>query len=375
MDLVKELIASPRLSPLPLRNVTWMNNGSTKVWLKIDWNDPNGPDPLRSIKRKPATFIFQDALQKEYITPNKILISATSGNIGVELALLAAQHDIPFYCVAPGGILPEGIRVLQEVGANVIKTTEQEVCPREFTVFFTRGYSHEFHHRLVNLDQFFSWLNPLAHCYTTAAEIFENGDIDVDAVVTCLGSCGTIGGILQYIEMKKSGVQVFGAQPEKNQGVPGTHVIKGDCAWSPENYSPILLPGSNISTVDNVDSFAFAVKLWQEGIPAGPSTGMALSLAYNKIRSGLGGNIIVISADNNLKYSGLMISELTKHKDEILKRYPELDLADPIENYMKEAEDAINSERMSQSIKRHYQVDKTGSQFEVQDIEEIIIGR
>ena len=352
-----------------------MNTSSARVWLKIEWNDPAGDDPLRSIKRKPAWFVFHDALQKEYLAPNKIIISATSGNLGIELALLAKQHDIPFYCVVPGAILPEGIQVLQEVGAHVIRTTEQEVCPREFTVFFTRGYAHEFHHRLVNLDQFFSWLNPVAHSLTTAKETFENGHIEVDTVITCLGSCGTVGGFLQYVSLRNLDVQVLGAQPAKHQGIPGTHVIKGDCDWSPENYSPVMLPDANIVTVDNVDSFAFTVKLWQGGIPAGPSTGMALSLAYNKIRSGLRGNIVAISADNNLKYPELLIAELTRHKTEILSRYPELELAEPIETYLEEAQTAVTENRMSKCIQQQYSIDSPGTTFEVQDIEDIVEGR
>lgn len=375
MDIAKKLTTDRNLSPIPLREVPWMRTDSARVWLKIEWNDPTGIDPLRSIKRKPAWFIFHDAIQKQYITPNKIVVSATSGNLGIELALLAREHAVPFYCVAPGGILPEGIQVLQEVGANVIRTAEQEVCPREFTVFYTRGYSHEYHHRLVNLDQFYSWLNPLAHSFTTAKEIFENGQIEVDAVFTCLGSCGTIGGILQYVGLRELDVQVFGAQPAKHQGIPGTHVIKGDCLWSPENYSPVVLPEANIVTVDNVDSFAFTVKLWQEGICAGPSTGMALSVAYRKIHDGLRGNIIAISADSNLKYPELLISELTMHRDEIVSRYPEFELAEPIEQYLEDARNAIDEERMVKSIRRHYQIETPGAVFEVQDIEDIVTSR
>lgn len=372
MQLSRTLISDPALTPFPMHQIDWMGDNTAKVWLKIEWSDPAGDDPLRTIKRKPAWFMFHDALKRGYLSSGKILISATSGNLGIEFALLAQKYNIPFYCVAPGAILPEGIQILKDVGANVIRTAEQEVCPREFTVFYARGYSHEFHHRLVNLDQFFSWLNPLAHSYTTAKEIFENNQVDADAVFTCLGSCGTVGGILHYIGMKNLNVQVFGAQPAKNQGVPGTHIIKGDCIWSPENYSPVVLPDENIATVDNIDAFAFTVKLWQKGIPAGPSTGMALSLAYKKIRAGLSGNMVVISADSNLKYPDLLATELSQKKDEILKRYPELELAEPIEQYLAELEKAAGENHLTKSIQNCYSIEKPGNIFEVQDIEEII---
>jgi len=365
-----------RLSPpsLPLQKVEWLTSSGATFWLKRDWDDPEGPDPLRSIKRKPALFMFHDAMQKQYLAPGKLIISATSGNLGIELAFLARQHGFPFYCVAPGAILPEGLEILRAVGANVIRTTEREVCPREFTVFYTRGYAHEFHHRLVNLDQFYSWLNPLSHCRTTAREIFEESSIRVDAVAACLGSCGTVGGILSYIESKKLDVQVFGAQPDRSQGIPGTHVIRGDCRWSPENYSPVVLPDRNVLTVDNVDSFAFSVKLWSEGVAAGPSTGMALALADRQARAGLRGNIVVISADSNLKYPGLIRSELIKHREEILCRYPELDLGRPIERAIEEADRDIGSHRTERRIQQAYSVSSAGAIFDAEEIEEIVAG-
>jgi hypothetical protein len=239
-------------------------------------------------------------------------------------------------------------------------------------VFYVRGYAHEFHHRLVNLEQFSSWLNPLVHSVATAPEIFSGEFGEVDAICCCLGSCGTIGGLLTYIANTGGATQVWGAQPEVSHQVPGTHVIRGECLWNPENFSPMVLGEDRICTVEFVDSMAYTVKLWEKGIPAGPSSGMALALAGKKIRDGLRGNIVVLSADNNFKYPQLLFDELTKHRDEILKRRPELQLEQALSAYLSELEKKLDGGGLYDRISRAYAVKQPGEIREAWDIEEIV---
>jgi cysteine synthase len=367
MDLQEFYKTIPRTQPIRL---DWFGPEGTTVWLKTEWTDPDGPDPLRSLKRKPAYYIFHDAVQKQYATPDKLLLVASSGNLGVELALLANQHRLPLYCVAPGEIIDEGLDVLKATGAHVLTTSDNEVCPREFTVFFARGYAHEFHHRLVNLEQFYSWLNPLVHSVTTAPEIFDGDFGKVDAVCCCVGSCGTLGGILTYLATTGYQAQVWSAQPEVSQQVPGTHVIRGSCRWAPENFSPVVFPEERVCTVEFVDSMAYTVKLWEQGIPAGPSSGMALALAAEKIRDGLRGNIVVLSADNNFKYPQLLFDEFTKHRGAILERHS--DLEQPLQKYLDELRQAIEAGGLDARIARAYSVPAPGTIRDALEIEDIV---
>ena len=369
MDIQPLLRAIPRTEPIRL---DWFESEGTSVWLKTEWSDPDGPDPLRSLKRKPAWFIFHDALRKQQATAGKLLLSATSGNLGVELALLANGTGLPLYCVAPGSIIQEGLDVLRAAGAHVLSTSDNEVCPREFTVFYARGYAHEFHHRLVNLEQFYSWLNPLVHSLTTAPEIFSGAFGDVDAVCCCVGSCGTAAGLLTYIANTGRPAEVWGAQPEISHQVPGTHVIRGECRWSPENFSPLALPEDRVCTVPFADSMAFTVKLWEKGIRAGPSSGMALALAHQRIRDGLRGNIVVLSADNNFKYPRLLHDELTKHRDDILARHPELRLERPLQDYLDELQRKLDAGDLTARIAEAYAVPCPGTIQDAWEIEDIV---
>jgi uncharacterized protein (DUF433 family) len=151
-------------------------------------------------------------------------------------------------------------------------------------------------------------------------------------------------------------------------------VIKGDCKWSPENYSPVVLTGDSIQTVDNADSFAFTVKLWQTGVPAGPSTGMALAQAYRMVREGATGNLVITSPDNNFKYGDLIRDKLKDTKEEIITRYPELELDDVIDDYVRHLSGAYSLEWTLEQVRKHYPVTFRGRMFEPKDIEDVVLG-
>jgi cysteine synthase len=347
---------------------------TASVWLKKEWLDPNSSDPIRSIKRKPACLLFTDTLEKQYVGKKKLLISATSGNFGIETGLLSLAWGYPFFAVVPAVIPEYNLKVLRALGIHVIRTTEQETCPREFTVFFVRGYAHEFHHRLVNVEQYYSWLNPLVHSVTTAKEIFEGLRNAVDYIVASVGTCGTICGIKQYVMAAGRQAQVVGVQPALHHGVPGTHIIKGDCTWSPENYSPAVLPEESIYVADSVDAYAFTAKLWQLGIPAGPSTGMAMAQAYRMIAGGASGNIVVISPDSNFKYGDLISDRLAALKDEIDERFPDLELEDTIDEYVRHLTNNAGMAWVIERLRECYPTATEGGLFQANDIEDIVAG-
>jgi cysteine synthase A len=370
-----EVLCNSILDPIPLVRLGPLSKNSAQVWLKKEWTDPNGPDPIRSIKRKPACLLFSDILEKQYIGKNKMLVSATSGNFGIEVGLLAVSWGYPFYAVVPAVIPEYNLEVLRALGVNVIRTTEQETCPREFTVFYVRGYAHEFHHRLVNLEQYYSWLNPLAHSLTTAKEIFEGAEGEVDYIVAAVGSCGTICGIQQYLAATGRETKIVGVQPEIHHGVPGTHIIKGGCTWSPENYSPAIVPEENIHVADSVDAYAFTAWLWQMGIPAGPSTGMAMTQAYRMVREGATGNIVVISPDSNFKYGDLIADSLAVYGDDIVERYPELELDETIHKYEDHLTESAHMEWMLERVRACYPCEARGDLYRARDIEDIVAGK
>ena len=87
----QDLLCTAGLSPLPIVEVEAFRTESARIWLKREWDDPEASDPLRSVKRKPACLLTGDVLEKSYVGPGKIGISATSGNLGNEIGLLTAM--------------------------------------------------------------------------------------------------------------------------------------------------------------------------------------------------------------------------------------------------------------------------------------------
>lgn len=372
-----EISRDNNLLSIPMVKVQSLSDKHVTVWLKKEWEEPSSNDPLRTIKRKPAYFLFYEELERAKLSQvnlreNGILISATSGNLGIEVGLRAMYEGYKFICVVPSSIPEYNLEVMLGLGIDVIQTGEQKTCPREQTVFLVRQYVTEEPNCLyVNIDQYYKFLNPASQIIT-GKEIFRELK-KVDVIICAVGSCGTISGIKQYIWANDYETKVIGVQPVADQGIPGAHIVKGDCKWSPENYSA-MISGKEIYDADWVDSFAFTGLLWGEGINAGPSTGMALSHAYKMIRKGARGTIVVISPDNNFKYEDFLLERLIQTKAEILERYSELRLKKTIENYTRYLrKNGINW--IEERIKESYCPNKRGKMFHVKYLEEIGLGR
>lgn len=103
-----------------------------------------------------------------------------------------------------------------------------------------------------------------------------------------------------------------------------------------------------------MDAYAYAAKLWEAGITAGPSTGMALAEAHRLVREGASGNMVVISPDSNFKYGDLLEHNLSMLRDEILDRYPDLELERVIERYIDYLDQQAGQEWMLDRIAECY---------------------
>jgi len=368
----QELICAAGLAPLPIVEIEALATAGARIWLKQEWDDPYGPDPLRSIKRKPACLLTADLVEKRQVDSGRLAISATSGNLGIEVGLIAALEGFPFLAVVPEHVPVQNMEIMLELGVDVVQTTETGACPGDLTVFFARGCAAEYRTRLVNIEQYASWLNPLSHSALTARELFEAFEQPVDHVVTPVGSCGTLGGLYQYLLATGRLARLVGVQAVGEGLVPGIHAVAGDRAWTPENFSPAVLPADCVRTADAVDAYAFATKLWACGIPVGPSTGLALAQAYRLARSGLSGNLVVISPDSNFKYGDVISDALRELRVEILARYPELEIDDAIDAYAEEMREAYGLGHTLQRVRQCYPVEKRGQLYSARDVRDIV---
>ena len=371
--ITQELLRDPSSGPRPLIRLAGLSTKRARIWLKPEWTDPCGSDPLRSIKRKPASLLLGDALEKGYFARNEVIVSATSGNLGIELGLLANARGVPFFAVVPADVPSHNLHILRRLGIHALRTAEASACPGRETVFFARRCAGVLGRKVVNLEQFNSWLNPLSHSLTTAPEVFDELE-KVDYIVASMGSSGTASGIAQYVMSTRRKTRVIAVQPALDHGVPGTlsvrtQVTHGESRWSPENYSPAVVGERYLRTADTIDAYAYAAKLWQLGVPAGPSTGLALAHARCLVEHGTLGDIVVISPDNNFKYARLIAETLAANEQEIRARYPDLELDDTIAAYRAHLEEARGPEWTSARIDACYPARGEGMVFEARSVE------
>lgn len=251
-----ELIYSEDLKPLPPKTVEVSDR--VTVVVKMEYHEDFTEDPLRTIKRKPASLLLRDLLEKGYIRPGKILITASSGNFLRELALKALDLNVKLIGVTPPVIPRENLRILTALGVDLVHVSkEYDLCPRETTVFFTRALAEKYRLQLVNVDQYFSWQNLASHLFTTWREIKEIGDLDYLCIP--LGSTGTFMGVWLGNRIEGSGMRIVGVQPTRTHRIPGVHHVVGECEWNPEIYSPSI--GGEVATVDDVDAYSGLIRL------------------------------------------------------------------------------------------------------------------
>ncbi|MEM2178823.1 MAG: pyridoxal-phosphate dependent enzyme [Candidatus Methanomethylicaceae archaeon] len=352
------------LKPFPPKEIEISNK--VTILVKMEYPKDFNMDPLRTIKRKPATLLLMDLMEKGYIRPGKTLISASSGNFLRELTLKALDLnlDLKIIGVTPPIIPKENLEILKTLGVNIIHISkEYDLCPRETTVFFTRALAEKYRLQYVNIDQYYSWQNVLSHLFMTWKEIKELGDIDYLCIP--LGSTGTFMGVCLGSKLEKNKMKIIGIQPTKTHHIPGVHYIVGECEWNPEIYSPVI--SYNIVTVDDIDAYSGLIKLWEYEIYSGPSTGMVFYYALKLAEKINEGRILIISADSIFAYQNYILEYLRNIKANIVKRYPTL--KNSLNEYIEWLKRQPSIEERLNLIKRIYKPKSDeGKIYEVSDI-------
>ena len=133
------------------------------------------------------------------------------------------------------------------------------------------------------LQQFNNAANPAAHRRTTAEEIWQDTDGQVDILIAGVGTGGTITGVAEIIKARKPSFQAIAVEPVNSPvlsgGKPGPHKIQGiGAGFIPEVLNLEIV--DEIITVTDEEAIAWGRRLArEEGILSGISTGAALGAA------------------------------------------------------------------------------------------------
>jgi cysteine synthase A len=253
-------------------------------------------NPAGSVKDRIGVAMI-DALERDgRIRPGKtVLVEPTSGNTGIALAFVAAARGYRLILVMPESMSVERQKMLTLLGA------ELELTDASRGMKGSLARASEILRKLpdaVMPQQFENPANPEIHRRTTAEEIWNDTDGRVDAVVSGVGTGGTITGVGQVLKARKPSVRMIAVEPEDSAvlsgGPPGPHKIQGLGA----GFVPKILDRSvidEIITISNETAFETARTTARlEGIPVGISSGAAIAAALELgVRESMAGKQIV----------------------------------------------------------------------------------
>jgi cysteine synthase len=238
-------------------------------------------NPMASVKDRIGISMIEALEASGKLKPGGTIIEPTSGNTGIALAFVAAAKGYNIILVMPESMSIERRKMLVLLGAKL------ELTPAEKGM---RGAVNRAQELLsetpgaVMPQQFENEANPYIHEISTAEEIWNDTDGAVDAVVSGVGTGGSITGIGHVLKKKKPSVKMIAIEPEASPilsgGEPGPHKIQGiGAGFVPGILDRGIIDG--VETVSNDAAFAMARKAARtEGLPVGISSGAALEVAF-----------------------------------------------------------------------------------------------
>ncbi len=293
----------------PLLAARRLDTGACRLFLKLENQNPGG-----SIKDRVGLYLIEAAERDCKIKPGGTLIEATAGNTGLGLALVAGQKGYRLLLVIPDKMSQEKIFHLKAMGAEVVMTRSDvhKGHPDYYQDLAARLAIETPNSYYVN--QFGNEANPRAHEETTAPEIWEQMNHDVDAVVCGVGTGGTITGFSRFFARVAPNVEIVLADPAGsiyanyvNTGKVGT----AQRSWLVEGIGGDAIPSvcdlSRVTTAYTIpDSESFHTcreLLAREGIIAGTSTGTLLAGALRYCREQKGEKrLVTFVCDSGNKY-------------------------------------------------------------------------
>ncbi|HEX5857828.1 MAG TPA: cysteine synthase A [Microbacterium sp.] len=292
----------------PLVRLNKLTEGlGAEVLVKLEFYNP-----VSSVKDRLGIAIVDAAEASGELPAGGTIVESTSGNTGIALAMVGAARGYKVILTMPSSMSKERRTLLKAFGAELVLTDptkgmSEAVNVAKQIVADTPG--------AIWARQFENEANPAIHRKTTAEEIWNDTDGEVDIFIAGVGTGGTITGVGQVLKERKPDVQIIAVEPKDSpvltEGRPGPHKIQG----IGPNFVPAILDRSVLDEVIDVE-FDDAIRLARqtatdEGILVGMSSGAAIwaALEVAKRPENAGKKIVVIIPSAGERYLSTALYE------------------------------------------------------------------
>ncbi len=264
-------------------------------------------NPGGSVKDRTALNMIQNAEEKGLLKPGATIIEPTSGNTGIGLAMVAAAKGYQTIILMPASASSERIKLLKAYGAQVILTPADELMQGSI------DKANELLETVPNSympNQFQNMANPEVHKLTTAVEILEQMEGNLDVFVATAGTGGTISGVGEVLKNRLPELKIYVVEskcsPVIAGGQPAPHKIVG----TGPGFIPDTLNRNIYDQIMHVtDNQAFKTTralARQEGILCGVSTGASTYIALQLAKElDAGKRVLAMAPDTGERYMSI----------------------------------------------------------------------
>jgi cysteine synthase len=278
-------------------------NTRAEVVGKVESFNPGG-----SVKDRIGVSMIEAAEKAGALKPGSIIVEPTSGNTGVALAWVSAIKKYKLILTMPETMSVERRNLLKAYGAEIVLT------PGEKGMKGAIDKADELEKTIpgaIVLQQFMNKANPEIHRKTTAKEIWQDTDGNIDIFVAGVGTGGTITGVGEALKKLNKDLYVVAVEPADSSvlsgGNPGPHKIQGiGAGFVPDILNKDII--DEVITVTNEQAFEMTKQLaLNEGVLLGISSGAAAFAAKEiaQREENAGKRIVVVLPDTGERYLSL----------------------------------------------------------------------
>ena len=279
---------------LKLRHIG-REEGGARILVKAEFLNPSG-----SLKDRPARAMIREGIRSGALSFDKILLDATSGNMGIAYAMICSALGYKVALCLPRNANQERKRILKALGADIIET--DPLMGHEGAVEVTQSIVAKNPGRYFYPDQYNNEENWRSHYNTTGVEIWEQTGGRVSHFVTGLGTAGTFVGVAMRLKAFNPDVCTHIMQPNSPlHGLEGVRYIPGSTAPS-SFYDDSLSDGRIIVSTEEARRMTLMLAR-QEGLFVGLSSGANVAAAL-KLAADLPPEayVVTILCDTGFRY-------------------------------------------------------------------------